>query len=55
VTPIRLVLILGAGLLFTDYKVGNGRLLGSISAQTVELGYKLNNIFSTIVRRLAPR
>jgi hypothetical protein len=53
-TPIRLVLILGAGLLFTDYKVGNGRLIESISAQTVELGYRLNNTFSQFLRRIAP-
>jgi hypothetical protein len=54
VTPIRLVLILGAGLLFTDYKYGNGRLVESVSPQTVDLGYKFNNTFSQLLRRIAP-
>ena len=36
-TFTRLVIILGIGLVFTDYKFGNGRLLQSISDQTVEL------------------
>jgi hypothetical protein len=53
-TPIRLVLILGAGLLFADYKVGNGRLIESISAQTADLGYKVNNTVSQMLRRFAP-
>jgi hypothetical protein len=53
-TLTRLVLILGAGLLFADYKFGNGRLVQSVSTQTVELGYKLNDTFSQIVRRIAP-
>jgi len=41
-TPIRLVLILGAGLLFTDYKFGNGRLVDTLSDQAIHLGNKLN-------------
>jgi hypothetical protein len=53
-TPIRLVLILGAGLLFTDYKFGNGRLVESVSAQTADLGYRLNETVSRIVRRITP-
>jgi hypothetical protein len=53
-TFTRLVLILGAGLLLTDYKFGNGRLLQSASVKTAELGYGLNDTFSQIVRRIAP-
>jgi hypothetical protein len=53
-TFTRLVLILGAGLLFVDYKFGDGRLLQSVSAQTVDLGYALNNTFSQIVHHVAP-
>jgi hypothetical protein len=54
VTFTRLVLILGAGLLLTDYKFGNGHLLQSASVQTAELGYRLNDTFSQILRRIAP-
>jgi hypothetical protein len=53
-TPTRLIVILAVGLLFTDYKFGNGRLVDSISTQVVESGYKLNNMISQIVRRIAP-
>jgi hypothetical protein len=53
-TFTRLVLILGAGLLFVDYNFGNGRLMESVSAQTVDLGYRLNDTFSQIVRHVAP-
>jgi hypothetical protein len=53
-TLARLVLILVAGLAFTDYQFGNGRLVQSISEQAVELGYRLDDVFSQIVRRVAP-
>jgi hypothetical protein len=53
-TLTRLVLILVAGLVFTDYQFGNGRLVQSISEQAAELGYKLDNVFSQIVHRIAP-
>jgi hypothetical protein len=51
-TSTRLVLFLAAALLLTDYKFGNGRLLQSVSAQTAEIGYKLNDTFSNILRRI---
>ena len=53
-TLTRLALILAAGLLFTDYEFGDGRLVQSISAQAVEIGYRLNDTFSQIVRRIVP-
>ena len=53
-TFTRLVLILVAGLLFIDHQFENGRLLQSISDQTVELGYRLSNEFSQIARRISP-
>lgn len=53
-TLTRLVLVLLAGLLTTDYKFGDGRLIQSVSAQTVELGHRLNYFFSRVVTRIAP-
>jgi hypothetical protein len=53
-TLARLVLILAAGLLFTAYKFENGRVIQSVSAQTVELGYRFNDTISQIVRRIVP-
>lgn len=50
----RLLLFLGVGLLLTDHKFGNGRLLQAASVQTAELGYELNDTFSQILRRIAP-
>jgi hypothetical protein len=53
-TVTRLVIILMAGLLITDQKFGNGRLVDSMSTQAVELGHSLENTFSKIVRRISP-
>jgi hypothetical protein len=53
-TLTRLVLILGVGLVFVDLKFGDGRLVQSVSTQTIDLGYRLNDSFSQIVRRIAP-
>jgi hypothetical protein len=53
-TLTRLIVVLAAGILFADYKFGNGRLIDSISVQTIQLGYKLNDTLSQIVRRIAP-
>ena len=53
-TFTRLVLVLVAGLLVIDYQFGNGRLLQAISDQTVELGYRFGDQFSTIARRISP-
>jgi hypothetical protein len=53
-TFTRLVLILVVGILFIDYNFGNGHLTDSISAQTMQLGYRLSDQFSTIVRRISP-
>ena len=53
-TFARLVLILVGGLLLVDRQFGNGQLAQSISAQAVQLGYRLNNQFSTIVRGISP-
>jgi hypothetical protein len=53
-TFTRLVLILGAGLVFVDFTFGDGRLVQSVSNQTIDLGYRLNDSFSRIVRRIAP-
>jgi hypothetical protein len=52
-TFTRLALVLVAGLLVIDHPFGNGRLLQAISDQTVELGYRLGDQFSTIVRRIS--
>jgi hypothetical protein len=46
--------ILGIGLVFVDFKFGDGRLVQSVSTQTIDLGYRLNDSFSRIVRRIAP-
>jgi len=54
VTLTRLVLILGAVFVFTDYKLENGLLVGSLWHQTTEIGYKLNNTVSQIVRQISP-
>ena len=53
-TLTRLVLILVAGLVLTDYQFGNGRLVQDVSAQTTDLIYKMNDTFLQIVRRVAP-
>jgi hypothetical protein len=37
-----------------DHQFGNGRLLQAISDQTVELGYRSSDQFSTIARRISP-
>jgi hypothetical protein len=54
VTFTRLVLILVGGLLLIDKQFGNGQLAQSVSAQTMQLGYRLSDQFSTIVRRISP-
>jgi hypothetical protein len=54
VTFTRLLFILVAGLLLMDRQFGNGQLAKSISAQTIQLGYRLNDQFSTMGRRIFP-
>ena len=53
-TFTRLVLILVAGLVLTDYQFGNGRLIQDVSAQTTDLINRMNDSFLQIVRRVAP-
>jgi hypothetical protein len=53
-TLTRLVLILGVGLVFVDFAFGEGRLVQSVSTQTIDLGYRLNDSFSRIVHRISP-
>jgi hypothetical protein len=54
VTAARLVLVIAALLLFTDYQYGNGRLVQFLSDQAVDAGYKLNSAFSQLLHRVAP-
>jgi hypothetical protein len=53
-TFTRLVLVLVAGLVLTDYQFGNGRLIQEVSAQTTDLIYRMNDTFVRVVRRVAP-
>lgn len=50
----RVLLILVVGVLFADYRYGNGRLIDKVSGQTTQLVYYLNGEFSNLVRRIAP-
>jgi hypothetical protein len=54
VTPMRIVLLLVAGLFFTDYKFGNGRLIELVSAHTSQLTYTLMDHVSAVVHRISP-
>jgi hypothetical protein len=53
-TFTRLELMLFGALVLIDYQFGNGRLIQSVSAQTVELGYRLSGQLSQIARRISP-
>jgi len=53
-TFTRLALILASGLLLMDKLFGNGQLVQSLSVQATDLGYRLNDTFSQLVRRIAP-
>jgi hypothetical protein len=48
------VALVVAGILFTDYEFGNGRLIDSGSAHAVRLGYAMSNYLSAMARRVSP-
>jgi hypothetical protein len=53
-TITRALIVLLIGLPFVDYKFGNGRLVQSVSSQTADLGYRLNDQLYALVRRISP-
>jgi hypothetical protein len=53
-TVPRVLLLLVAGVLFADYRFGDGRLIDTLSAQATQLVYKLNDEVSRLERRVAP-
>ena len=53
-TIARLVLILVGGLLLMDRQFGNGQLAQSVSAQAMQIGSRLSDQFSTVVRGISP-
>jgi hypothetical protein len=52
-TITRAVLLFFFGLLLTDRLFGNGRLIQSVSDQSVQLGYKLSDELASLERRIA--
>jgi hypothetical protein len=50
----RVLLLFVAGVLFADYRNGNGRLIDKVSGQATQLVYYLNDEFSNLTRRIAP-
>jgi hypothetical protein len=54
-TITRAVLLFFCGLMLTDRLFGNGRLIQAVSDQSVQLGYKLSDEFSSLERRIAVR
>jgi hypothetical protein len=46
--------VVAVGLLVIDHQFGNGRLLEAMLDQSAQLVYKLDGIFSQVVRRIAP-
>jgi hypothetical protein len=53
-TVPRLLLLLVAGVLFADYRYGDGRLINTLSDRATQLIYKLNDELSKLERRVAP-
>ena len=50
----RILLLLAAGVLFADYRFGDGRLIATLSDQATQLVYKLNDELSKLERQVAP-
>jgi|HubBroStandDraft_6_1064221.scaffolds.fasta_scaffold899054_2 hypothetical protein len=53
-TVPRVLLLLVAGVVFADYRYGNGQLIGKASEQTARIGYWLNDELWNLQRKIAP-
>ncbi|HEY2229098.1 MAG TPA: hypothetical protein VGI22_15470 [Xanthobacteraceae bacterium] len=53
-TLVRVVLLVAAAVLFSDYKYGKGRLIDGISAEVTQMADAASRKFSAIARRISP-
>ncbi|HEV3373724.1 MAG TPA: hypothetical protein VG145_14350 [Xanthobacteraceae bacterium] len=49
-----MLLLLLVGVVFVDYRYGNGRLIDKASEQTTQLGYWLKDELGMLQRKIAP-
>jgi hypothetical protein len=53
-TVPRVLQLLVVGVLFADYRYGDGRSINALSDRATQLAYKLNDELSRLERRVAP-